>query len=104
MRPVGSKLFGSGFAADLLTGGLHALAGAALGLVLGDPGHQLLSAGLPPLPELAADEVRVTDGFLQLDRLEDIIVVVFVKLKLKTRSFLLISQQKPKKSWQNFAT
>ena len=64
MRPVVSKLFASGFSADLLTGGLHALAGAALGLVLGDPGHQLLSAGLPPLPELPADEVRVTDCFL----------------------------------------
>ena len=57
---------------DLLAGGLHALIGAVLGLVLTlvYPGHQLLPTGLPPLPDLASDQVRVTDRLLQLNRLQ----------------------------------
>ena len=57
---------------DLLAVGLHALIGAVLGLVLAlmYPGHQLLATGLPPLPDLASDQVRVTDRLLQLNWLQ----------------------------------
>ena len=57
-----------------MAGALHALVAAVLlplvSLTLVYPGHKLLTAGLPPLPDLAPDQVRVTDRLLQLDRLQ----------------------------------
>ena len=72
-----------------MAGALHALVAAVLlplvSLTLVDPGHQLLTTGLPPLPDLAPDQVRVTDRLLQLDRLQ----VKFTILQAQTQNILL---------------